>query len=61
MDRCIVCGKKLHKSRVPRIDKLPKVKHILLDEGGDKYPVCDACGNLLSIMRIMTLNNWLIP
>lgn len=61
MDRCSVCGKKLHKSRVPRIDKLPKIKYIIRDEGGDKCPVCDACGNLLSIMRMMTLNNWLTP
>ena len=40
MDRCIVCGKKLHKSRVPRIDKHPKIKKIQLDEDGDTYPVC---------------------
>ena len=60
MDRCIVCGKKLHKSRVPRIDKHPKIKKIQLDEDGDTYPVCNACGNLLSIMYRMTLNNWRI-
>ncbi len=57
MNKCIVCGKKLHKSRVPHIDKQPKIKEIQLDEDGDAYPVCNACGNLLSIMYRMTLNN----
>ena len=60
MNKCIVCGKKLYKSRVPRIDKQPKIKEIQLDEDGDAYPVCNACGNLLSIMYRMTLNNWSI-
>lgn len=60
MDRCIVCGKKLHKSRVPRINKQVKIKHIQLDEDGDKYPVCNACGNLLSIVRMMILDIWRI-
>lgn len=48
MDKCFICGKEIQRDSIPRIE--PKINSIKLDNDTKKYPVCDTCGNSLSIV-----------
>lgn len=52
MDKCFKCGKEIQRDSIHRIE--PKLHTIILDEDDERHPVCDACGNLLSIIHRMT-------
>lgn len=47
MDKCFICGKEIQRDSIPRIK--PKLNKIMLNEGEEEHPICDACGNLLAI------------
>ena len=47
MDKCFICGKEIQRDSIPRIE--PKIDKIKLNED-EESPVCDACGNLLTIV-----------
>lgn len=49
MDKCFICGKEIQRDSIPRIE--PILHTITLDEDDERHPVCDACGNLLSIIH----------
>lgn len=52
MDKCFICGKEIQRDSIPRIE--PKIDKITLSEDEEEHPVCDACGNLLTIMYMYT-------
>ena len=48
MDKCFICGKEIQRDSIPRIE--PVVNNIMSNKDNEKHPVCDACGNLISIV-----------
>lgn len=50
MDKCFVCGKEIQRNSIPRIE--PVINAIKWEDDTD-HSVCDACGNLLTIMLEM--------
>jgi hypothetical protein len=51
VDKCFICDKEIQRDSIPRIK--PKLNKIMLNEGGEEYPICDTCGNLLAIVLRM--------
>lgn len=47
MNKCIVCGNYIKRDFIPRIK--PIIDKVVFD-GDDVYPVCETCGNMLSLM-----------
>lgn len=48
MSKCFICGKEIQRDSIPRIE--PKLDKIILNEYKEEHLVCDACGNLLTIV-----------
>ncbi len=47
MDKCFICGKEIQRGSIPRIEpELNKIKF----EDKEEHLVCDACGNMLTII-----------
>lgn len=47
VDKCFICDKEIQRDSIPRIE--PKLNKIKLNENEEEYPICDTCGNLLTI------------
>lgn len=58
MEKCFICGKKIQRDSIPRIE--PEINRVLLDESGKSCPVCDACGNLLTVIVKIKQNKEII-
>ena len=50
MDKCFICGKYIERDSIKRIE--PRVDNIILPKSTEKHPVCDVCGNMLTIMNM---------
>ena len=46
-NKCSICGKEIKRGIIPRIE--PQIISIKIKDDKQR-PVCDACGNLLSIV-----------
>ena len=52
VNKCFICGKEIQRGSIPRIEpKLDKIKI----EDNEEHLVCDACGNMLTIIFKATI------
>lgn len=53
MDKCFICGKYIQRNsiEIKRIE--PLIDNIILPGSTEKHPVCDVCGNMLTIINMI--------